>query len=316
MKREQRERMNIAFATDDNYVMPTAVAMASLFENNPFDIDIYLLSIDGHLSSKNKGLLRECVDSYGQNIRFADLSLELFDGLPILRHGLSTYLRLFAPVLFPEIDKMLYLDADIVVDGSIVELYNTDIEEFQFAGSADQASLNKSYLHEIGFEYKRPYVNAGVLLMNLKALRGFEIKDLMCSYVDKYHDFMQLGDQDIINCIFPDIRIIHPKYNALPLFWIINSSKRGMIWGVEEIKETGFSPVIIHYITPKKPWKLGNAHVHRDRWFFYLAKTPFKGYRPKVTVGSIPTVIKGFVRRCIKKIIKRRVLNRYRQNKV
>ncbi|MFI3239222.1 MAG: glycosyltransferase [Bacteroidales bacterium] len=146
MNELNKTQINIAFATDDNYVMPTSVAMASLLENNQVDVSIYLLNIEGYLSEKNKEILKIVADKYNSTIYFADVAPEQFDGFPILRHGLSSYLRLLAPKLFTDIDKLLYLDADIVVEGQILELYNTNIDDYQFAGVADTVSLNAEHL--------------------------------------------------------------------------------------------------------------------------------------------------------------------------
>ncbi len=303
------KKINIAFATDDNYVMSTTVAMTSLFENNHDEtIVIHLLSIQGHLCDKSKNSLQGVVDKYQRTIIFTDVPQQLFEGLPVLRHGLSSYLRLFTPSLYPNIDQLLYLDADIVVDGSITELYNYNIDNYQVAGVADQMTLNLEHLEKIGYQHNRAYINTGVLLMNLKALRKIDIKSCINEYLSKYHDALHYGDQDIINNILPNILIIPPKYNAIPLLWNTKKRKRERLWSCDDIAEAQRNPAIIHYITPVKPWHLKCRHLYKARWYHYLAMTEFKDFRPKITVYEVPTIIKNATIGVIKNLTKRVVL--------
>lgn len=299
------DTINIAFATDDNYVMPTCVAMTSLFENNPEEIAIYLLSIKGHLSTQSKSSLQQVADRYHQSITFTDVTEQQFDGLPILRHGLSSYLRLFTPSLYPDIDKLLYLDADIVVDGSIAELYNTNMDEHQAAGVTDQMTLKAEHLQRIGYKHDRPYINTGVLLLNLKALRQIYIKSCISEYLTTYHDALRYGDQDIINCILPEILIIPPKYNAISLLWNGKRKKRESIWNRAQIAEAQLNPVIIHYITPVKPWHLKCTHFLRSRWYHYAAMSAYRDFRPQRSRSDILTLINIFTIGNIKNLAKR-----------
>ncbi|MFI3239221.1 MAG: glycosyltransferase [Bacteroidales bacterium] len=174
----------------------------------------------------------------------------------------------------------------------------------------------RSPLHKIGYNYDRNYINSGVLLMNLKALREMDIKKMINEYVDIYRNQLCWGDQDIINSVFPKILILDPRYNAISILWNLNSSKRGKLWSVEQIKIAGTTPVIIHYTTNKKPWKLGNAHVLKDRWYHYLCKTPFKDYDPKCEASADVNVTISNLKFFSKKIIKRIVLWKYRNNRI
>ncbi len=308
------DKINIAFATDNNYVMPTIVAMTSLFENNPYHIEIYLLSIEGHLSDESKAALQECVERYGAQIHFADVPLDRFEGLPIFRHGLSTYLRIFAPELFPTIDKMLYLDSDIIIERSILELYNTNMEEYTCAGVADQRHLDTKYLNDIGYNhFHRFYINAGVLLMNLEKLRTLDLKSRAKEYIERYKDVIRLGDQDMINCIFPDILMLHPKYNAIAsLIWNLFNCKRAVLWSPEWIKEAANAPTIIHFITIKKPWLATSKHLYKYRWQHYLAMTRYRDYRGALSIKERLQDARCAVNIYLKTLIKQIVLLKYR----
>ena len=275
--------INIALAPDNNYVMPASVAITSILENKKSDICIFLLYLENNLSEDSKNKLKGITAIYSTQIEFVELSEDKLKGFPVLRHGLSAYLRMFAPQILPDIDKLLYLDCDLLVEKPLDDLYNVDIERYDMAAVMDLNEVTvPEFLKSIGCNSGH-YVNTGVLLMNLKKLRTRDIIGDTVSYLNLYKDLIKFSDQDILNGIIPDILLLPPKYNSTIHLW--NPKVRQFclkVWSEAEIEEGKKSPVIIHYLSAIKPWHWGATHPLKHRWYYYLEKTPYCNYKPKI----------------------------------
>ena len=117
----------------------------------------------------------------------------------------TTYFRLFIPDLYPQYDKALYLDCDIIIREDIAQLYNIDLEDNLVAGAPDEAVQAikefREYVEKVvGVSNYNNYFNAGVLLMNLKELREFKFKEKFLYSLSKT-TFSVAQDQDYLNRI-------------------------------------------------------------------------------------------------------------------
>lgn len=288
--------INIAFSLDDNYVMPTCVAITSLLKNTLSPITIYIFYIDGNLSKSNRDVLEKTVFTYQQCILFKNVDKSDLEDFPKLRHGLSSYLRILIPQLLPDIDKLLYLDGDLIVNESIITLYNTDISTYQLAAISDlKPYFSPGYIESIGYNFNHPYFNAGVLLMNLKVLRKMDLPIAVKDYLKKYKEKIYHEDQDILNCICSLIYNLPPKYNSIIHLWNKNITLCKELWSEEQIKEAKKSPVIIHYLGGLKPWKYETRHPFKRKWYRYLKDTAFFDYIPQKSFRKFLSLIKRSV---------------------
>ena len=131
----------------------------------------------------------------------------------------STYIRLNLPSIFPKMDKLLYLDGDIVITGDLGELYNVDISHKAMAGVLDYGMCVDSlkwqaidYIHNTLPSFDTEYINAGVLLMNLSELRKIGFENTCQKLYDERTDFI-FADQDIVNFALTG------KKRILPIYW-------------------------------------------------------------------------------------------------
>ncbi|OKY97747.1 MAG: hypothetical protein BHV73_13315 [Bacteroides sp. 44_46] len=288
--------INIAFAPDDNYVMPTCVAITSVLENTHTEITIYIIYIKDNLSERNRTILKNTICNYNQNVCFVKVNKDDLQGFPNLRHGLSAYLRILAPKLFPNINKLLYLDGDLIINYSISDLYNIDIKDYQLAAVSDLKPLfTPNSIPSIGYSYNHPYFNSGVLLMNLKELRKIDLQERVKVYLETYKDRIYNEDQDILNCVCPLILNLEPKYNSIIHLWNKNITYCKKLWTDQEIDEAKRSPIIIHYLGGHKPWKYETRHPFKTIWYHYLKKTYFYDYTPHKSFRKFLSLIKGSV---------------------
>lgn len=278
--------MHIAFCTDTNYVMPAGVAVISICENNKEEQITFHFVITDEGSSEDEvekkvQPLVETVEKYrkiSKIYRIEKEKLSTFECKGANYISNTAFARIFLPDILPvEIKKILYLDCDIVCNGSIKELWNIELGEYAIGGVIDCNGTLAGFRKEIQTPLNIPYINSGVLLLDLERWRkeGYVKKISDCA---NEHKFAYL-DQDTLNYFFRDqIKILPVKYNAQTLF-ILGGE---MQWHVEfqyldEIREAMKNPVIIHYLTMNKPWKTAYC-PHRDKWDKYLKMSVWKDY--------------------------------------
>ena len=215
----------------------------------------------------NTGLDKEKTDEIlklqDENFRieFEDISYaikEIKDKLPNEQHfGLATWYRLFIQSLFPQYDKILYLDCDIVVLGDVSELYNIDLEGNYIGGVVEHWILHSpifSYYtkNAVGIENK-DYINAGIMIMDLKKFRENGIEEKFVELINTYNFNVIDPDQSYINYL------CHGHIKYLPFEW-----NRTPLENVE-----CENPKIVHYALGFKPW---HTDVYLDNYFWDYVK--------------------------------------------
>ncbi len=251
--------MNIVFAVNDGYASKLGVAIVSILENNKNEkFNFYILSSD--FSEKSQSLIEKIKQKY-QNftIKYIIPDHSLFDGLKLNIEYISveTYYRYVIANILPHISKALYLDADLVVNGSLTDLYNLNLKNFYCAGVKDSHIEKIGYKAQIGFSDSDLYINAGVLLLNLSAIRKDNIVEKLFHNTKKLADKILYQDQDIINITFKNnIKELDSVFN----FATIN---------VKEEKDKRNSAIIIHYTGKRKPWHKGCKNKARKIWLKY-----------------------------------------------
>lgn len=266
--------MKVAFSTDSNYIIPATVAITSFLENNGgSEIDLFLLYIEDTLQEQDLIGLKKVVESYQAHFCPLPVKREMLQDMPILRHGLSTYLRIFLPQILIDVDKILYLDVDLIVERNLHDLFHIDMRRYQLAAVADLKTIydgSTEYLDKIGYKKTTPYFCAGILVMNLSILRKIDLVGLTIRYLSVYGDKISHSDQDILNVVCDKILYLPPKYNCIEGLF---NRKCREIWSDEQIKEAIQRPCIVHYLGPSKPWHFLCTNFFRNRWFKYLDKT-------------------------------------------
>ena len=166
--------MNIFFSVNNAYTEQLLVAMISVLENNKNDdIRFHILSNDFSEDSKAKieMLKKYYKGTRGVYYHFVDKSI--FDGFKMNINYITVemYYRYLIADLVPNIDKALYLDADLVVNGDIGVLYNTQLDGYYCAGVRDLYIEKIEHKEKLGLVSEDLYVNSGVMLLNLAKIR-------------------------------------------------------------------------------------------------------------------------------------------------
>ncbi|WP_337133526.1 glycosyltransferase family 8 protein [Priestia megaterium] len=274
--------INILYSSNENYTRHAATSLYSLLENNTHINEISIYFIDDNITEESKKKLQSVVNSFKRQIYFIPIESLLVKFKKRDDFPLSGYARLFISNKFTNVDKILYLDCDTVVAGSLEELWNTDIEGYLVAGVQDNPAMYMSEI--IGMNRKSRYINSGVMLMNLKYWREWDIENKIIDFVNKFRGEVPHHDQGLINGICKDkILILHPKYNMMPQFLLYNVMQIKSLYNIENyytqqfLDEATKTPVIVHYISKfyDRPWFTGCTHPMKGLYTDYLSKTTF-----------------------------------------
>lgn len=248
--------INILVTLNLNYMIPLQVLLKSMFVNNPGeDFAIYLMYSDIPQNELDK--LNRFTASEGQTLIPIHIHIEdaIFENLPTPRHYTKEmYFRLLAHLCLPEsLDRILYLDPDIVVINPVTEFYRTDFQDCAFV--AAEHILSTRYVRMLNnlrlkTPYAKGYFNTGVLLINLAALRKEVTLSRLQSFIVENKMRLLLPDQDIFNAFYWDkIKPADYKiYNYDARYYEIIPKN---IVSLEWIKQ---NTVFIHYCGKRKPW--------------------------------------------------------------
>ena len=282
-------RINILCSTDDKYVPWCGIMLTSLFESNPGDHFIVFLLSSGLNEQNTKDILR-LAERYHADIQFISIDGKLMEGLSI-RQGdtvsLATYFRLLAPDFLPqEVDKVIYLDCDIVVDGPIRPLWETDIHEYALGAVIDESFYKDELYERLQYSKEYSYVNAGVELFNIKYWREHQCVERCFDCVRKNQEILTLYDQDAINMVLhKEIKHLDPTWNFQHGFLL--SWQYGYYKGElkEQLDRCTYNPVIIHFDGRSKPWYKDSQHPYTPYFFYYKEKSLWKD---TPLVGNFP----------------------------
>lgn len=247
--------MNVLVTVNTNYVLPLRVMLKSLFiNNNKEKFSIYLM----HSSIKDEDLngLKEFINENGHQLFVITMKDNQFEDAPLLLHYTKEmYYRLLAFKYLPlNLDKILYLDPDIIVINEIKKLYETDISEFLYAAafhnriSVKEVNRIRLYPYEI-----EEYFNSGILLMNLKLQREKIKEKEIYEFIEKNKSRLALPDQDVINSLYSkhikklDEILFNYDSRYYRYYKVISKGAVDMDYVINNTS-------IIHFCGKKKPW--------------------------------------------------------------
>ena len=250
----------VAFICDENYALPTTVAITSikLSRNSTTRYRIHVLGV-GLSEDSKKRILAIKANDFDVDIIERSLNDQQAKVVQVRKRVTTAALLKFElPNIFPDLDKLLYLDSDMLIQQDLSELYNINLGEAYAGVVADTITLwgdkHKEWLH---FNEK-VYFNSGMMLLNLRKMREDALPQRLLDYrLTGINHFM---DQDALNVVFGgNMKLVSPKYNLLNFFF----SKQS-IEDMNTLYQTEFSPcvefnyinaAILHFGDEKKPWK-------------------------------------------------------------
>ena len=278
--------MDILYTCNDNYIWLMYVSIKSLFteNSNTSNINVHVISDD--ITTDNKKLVEELIQSFNAKVFFYDIPQFNVDENCFGRWPKIAFARLFCHKVLPKsITHLLYLDCDTIIKGNIEELFEIESDKM-FNGVLD--CISGSYKKNIGLKKESSYINAGVLLINVDKLRQVDVDDLINTFVAKYKRRISYADQDILNgCFNDDIGILDPKYDVMTIEFcysykeILKLRSSKIYYDKMLIENAVEKPVIIHYTTNLltiRPWYSNSNHPKKYDFISILNDTPFESY--------------------------------------
>jgi lipopolysaccharide biosynthesis glycosyltransferase len=275
--------IHIALNIDNKFIYPCIVFLTSVLDNRKpstiYHIHI-LTSKDFRENNINK--INTLINKFGKDflkINFINMQ-NAFEGAMTNNYiSTSSYYRIRLPSLLSDIDRVLYIDTDVINFADLTEMYNLELnDDIYLLGALDNAE-NISELRLFGI-YTNKYINAGVLLMNLKSMRKFGIENKLTNFVNNY--FLEHHDQTAINAVcYNNFGILSIKYATFcfdyyeSLVRYNNRQDKRYRYSEAELKQAYYEPVLLHYVGWTKPWDRGNNIKYSEYWWYYAKQTDF-----------------------------------------
>ncbi len=242
--------------------------------------------LDGGISQENRRRLASIVQGHGE-LHYVPICTEDFKDCPMTQYvdyiTQQTYYRFRIPSYLPDVDKVLYLDCDIIVNHDVGELYRMELGDAWLAGVPEVYQQN--HTKRLEFRPNEWYCNAGVLIINNRKWREDGIEEKLFAYVLKPEHPIVYLDQDVLNDVL--------KYNILylPLRWNLQHDaifqSDSYPWHEEQRLQAKEEPCIIHFTNRRKPWCAGCenpwAYLYRDA----LKLSPWKSEYSKLMLREL-----------------------------
>jgi lipopolysaccharide biosynthesis glycosyltransferase len=270
------ETIHVAYCLNDGFAIPTCVSMASLLANTTSDVCFHVVS--NRLSDENKSKLAQLGERFphGRWI-FHDLETDRYKDKFVLQKNIhvtvEVYYRLFLHEVIAGVDRLIYLDGDIIVCGDIKELWCENLYGKTLGAVKDIQLRPIDELNEIlEFDVEKYYFNAGILLIDLAKFSKlvdlntvFDVTEaLHAKFSESRSKMTWYADQDVLNHIIRgdrNLTLLHARYNLQQndfdqyTSWFAYAQNCSTL---SEWTEANASPVIVHYTGAYKPWQLRN----------------------------------------------------------
>ena len=305
-----KENIPIVSSADDNYAVHLGVMFVSLLENTSNPERIHLFVIDGGISEYKKTILSADIEKRKSQITFINIDNEKYDYFPTSKQiTTAAYFRLSISDFFDQtVEKVIYLDCDIIVKKDIISLWGIDLEDYSIAAVEN---ISKNIYKPSGL-IQRDYFNSGVLLINLKKWRDEAISKKVFTFIVENPKLICSHDQCALNGVFKG------NWKRLPLTWnfqsgLYRNTKQVSRLIKEQTDGAIWDPAIIHYIGWSKPWMNPCYHPLEGEYRRYKSNCGFKGM---VISNVIPSASKkGTIIRTYFSLIKKRLRKRLWQYK-
>lgn len=264
----------VIFAFDNNLNEAAAVCFYSLLKNSNKDTFYRIHILHSPVIKLDEKYLKRVTDLYDNcEILFHPVDQTFEEAYEIRHVTKATYYRLLIPLLFPQYDRVIYADVDIIFRRDLNDAYNIDFGDNYLAACLDMGmnSFDMDHINTLKIVKQWEYIQAGFIVMNLELIRRDSLVDKFIAEASQNYKYQ---DQDILNVV------CHNRIKYLEPYWNVNDGAYIRFYGekdilpewiteesIEEAKEHGN----IHY-SGYKPWN--GFSVAFDIWWEYYRKSP------------------------------------------
>ena len=276
--------IHLSLSINNNYLYPAIVYLTSLLDNraNSTFYNIHLLT-EGDLTKDSLDKIKSVINDkkYGNNVTklfIYNLGND-FEGATTAHLSLSTYYRIALPSLLPNVDKIIYTDSDVINLEDLTEMYNFKLNrKAYFAGTLD-FKFHLRQFRMFGLSSDK-YINTGILIMNLKAMREDSIEKKLREFISNHT--LIFHDQTAINCVcINNIQILPYKYGIFSFesfkeLFKLNKKQAFMNrCSKTKLKKFFAEPTFYHYANRLKPWNKNVTKFNKVYWWYYAKMSGF-----------------------------------------
>lgn len=258
------EKINIAFAIDGKYTPHLEALLKSICYYNK-NVNFYVLHND--IPAEWFEGIQCKLQKMGHNLFSIHISDDIFKDYKTLEHisSSSSYYRFLIPKLINQ-DRVLYLDADIIVNGSLRDFYYSDLENTPVGVVRDYCTMQTFPFPYLDESASKNYFNSGVLLIDCIKWRNEEIVGILLETAKEYANQVLYGDQCILNMVLREKAKYYGFAENTQVKYIENIKQQCAVKSVNLEKE----PIIIHYTAECKPWDNQNPTLfEREKYWFF-----------------------------------------------
>lgn len=266
---------NITCNTDNNYAQHCCAMLCSLFDNNK-DHSIIVHVLTKNLSEINKTAIHKLGKKYAQNIIFHEVDETILEGVQFRKKRPLTkaaYYRILLPtILSQDIDKVLYIDCDMIILSNISDLFKINISSYSLAACKDVMPYNSIHRKQLNFEMSDSSFCSGIMMINLKYWRDNNSQEKLLEFAKKPRNPIFLHDQDALNYLFKKTWFsLSPVWNKTTMAIApLNSNCK-----FNDCYDYMYHPKILHYASDLKPWfNISFPQSHYYRYYLKLSEYP------------------------------------------
>ena len=265
------QEYNICLCADNNVVEYMSALIVSILRNSSQDEEFIFHIITSCISEENKNYLNELKNIKNFQLKYYNpIHREKFERWysekTPQKWPVEVFFKLDIPFILKDLDKVLYLDCDMIAVNNFKELFDINMDNYTVAAAKDKL-ISNSHLKKIKLNKSNGYFNSGLLLINIKNFNTLFPNDTFLEKIDKYLNnikIVEYPEQDIINIIFNNkIKPIDSKYNCVSA--IVKKDK--------EVQDT----IIAHYTFFKPLYK--NGYLKKNKLYYafwkYFIETPY-----------------------------------------
>jgi len=264
---------HIALCADGAYLPHLGVAAFSLLLNNA-DKPLALTLVVSGADDADLRRLGSLAELFHVPVDLIELNPAAVAQLGASGHiSTASYYRLFLPTLLPDtVERVLYLDCDLVVDGDLQPLLEIDLGDRPLAAAVDRV-VELTRREPSGDALDRRYFNTGVLMMDLAQWRRDNLHGRALEYARQAENPLQYADQDALNAVVDDeVRLLEPTWN----YMVFTRLRADLQQGLDEAQAGVKRPAVIHFAGVAKPWQSWCGSRYRRRYEDYRSVSPWR----------------------------------------
>lgn len=280
---------HIVYAADNKFAEILGVSLVSLFDSSKDMVEIIVYILDSGISKDNKEKIVSVCDSYNRHepifIEAKNINKELSMEVNVDRGSLSQYARLFVSSDLPShLERVIYLDCDIIINQSISHLWKLDLHGKIIAALMD--AFSKYYRKNIDLEPNDIMFNSGVMVIDLNLWKMLQVEKRLMKFIARKNGKIQQGDQGALNAVLShDVYCFDPRFNSVTIFYdftykeMLTYRKPPEFYSEDVVRKAIEDPIMIHFTTSvfsKRPWFENCQHKYLNKWMYYKEMSPWK----------------------------------------